>query len=166
MIELLRKNKAEFTWSPMNILGLDPSVAIYILNLNPNAITIAQKKRMFAKERQKVIVKEVDKLNASKCIREVQFPTWLSNVVLVKKANGKWRMCVDFTNLNYACPKNCFTLLMVDQLVDGTAGFEYLSSLDTYSGYHQILMDPEDEEKIAFLMDVGTFYYKVMPFSL
>lgn len=75
-------------------------------------------------------------------------------------------MCVDFTNLSQAYPKDYFSLHKIDQLVDAIAGFEYLSSLDAYLGYHQIPMDLEDEEKIAFVMDIGTFCYRVLPFGL
>ena len=73
-------------------------------------------------------------------IREVKYPEWLANVVLVKKKNGKWRMCVDFTDLNKACPKDCFPLPKIDQLVDATSGHALLSFLDAFSGYHQIKM--------------------------
>ena len=71
-------------------------------------------------------------------IREVYYPNWLANVVLVKKANGKWRMCVDFTDLNKACPKDNFPLPRIDQLVDSTAGHKLLTFMDAFSGYNQI----------------------------
>ena len=82
-------------------------------------------------------------------------PEWLANPVLVKKSNGKWRMCVDFTSLNIACPKDDFPLPRIDQLVDSTAGCELMSFLDAYSGYHQISMAKEDEEKTAFITPFG-----------
>lgn len=73
---------------------------------------------------------------------------------------------MDFTNLNQACPKDYFLFPIIDQLVDATARFEYLSSLDAYLGYHQIPINPKNEEKIAFVIYVGTFCYKVIPFNL
>ncbi|XP_066163778.1 uncharacterized protein [Oryza sativa Japonica Group] len=85
---------------------------------------------------------------------------------MVQKANGKWRMCVDFTDLNKACPKDHFPLPRIDQLVDSTAGCELLSFLDAYSGYHQISMAREDEEKTAFITPFGVFCYVKMPFGL
>jgi hypothetical protein len=85
---------------------------------------------------------------------------------MVRKANGKWRMCVDFTDLNKACPKDHFPLPRIDQLVDSTAGCELLSFLDAYSGYHQISMANEDEEKTTFIMSFGVFCYVKMPFGL
>ena len=73
------------------------------------------------------------------------------NVVLVKKANGKWRMCVDFMDLNKACPKDSFLLLRIDQLVDSIAGHKLLMFMDAFSGYNQIKMAEEDQEKTAFI---------------
>ena len=88
------------------------------------------------------------------------------NVVLVKKANRKWRMCVDFTDLNKACPKNSFPLPRINQLVDSTAGHKLLTFTDAFSGYNQIKMAKEDQEKTAFITSQGLYYYKVMPFEL
>ncbi|XP_020972834.1 uncharacterized protein LOC110269384 [Arachis ipaensis] len=88
------------------------------------------------------------------------------NVVLVKKPSGKWRMCVDYSDFNKACPKDSFPLPNIDALVDATAGYRYLSFMDAYSGYNQIPMNPPDEEKTAFITPGGTYCYKVMPFGL
>ncbi|RDX79202.1 hypothetical protein CR513_40405, partial [Mucuna pruriens] len=99
-------------------------------------------------------------------VREVQYPTWLANVVMVRKPNGKWRMCTDYTNLNKASPKDPYPLPSIDRLVDGVAGFALPSFMDAYSGYNQIRMHPQDEEKIAFITNDGAFCYKVMPFGL
>ena len=84
-------------------------------------------------------------------IREVYYPDWLANVVLVKKANGKWRMCVNFTDLNKACPKDSFPLPKIDQLVNSTAGHKLLTFMDTFSRYNKIKMVEEDQEKTAFI---------------
>ena len=78
-------------------------------------------------------------------IWEVYYPNWLANVVLVKKANGKWRMCVDFTNLNKVCPKDSFPLPRIDQLVDSTAEHKLLTFMDAFSRYNQIKMAVEDQ---------------------
>ena len=80
---------------------------------------------------------DVNKLLAADFIRKVYYPDWLANVVLVKKVNGKWRMCVDFTNLNKACPKDSFPLLIIDQLVDSMVGHKLLTFMDAFSGYNQ-----------------------------
>ena len=99
-------------------------------------------------------------------IREIQYPAWLANVVLVKKANGKWRMCVDFTDLNKACPKDSYPLPSIDALVDSASGNKVLSFLDAFSGYNQIKMHPRDESKTAFMTETNSYCYKVMPFGL
>ena len=81
---------------------------------------------------------EVNKLLIANFIREVYHPEWLANIVMVKKANGKWRMCVDYTNLNNAYAKDSFLLPRIDQLVDSTAGHKLLTLIDTFSRYNQI----------------------------
>ena len=85
---------------------------------------------------------------------------------MVKKANGKWRMCVNFTNLNRACPKDSYHLPRIDQLVDSTVGHQLLSFMDAFSRYNQIKMDKADQEKTSFITSQGLFCYKVMPFNL
>src|SRR5512147_3117017 len=91
---------------------------------------------------------------------------WLANPVVVPKANGKLRMCIDYTDLNKACPKDPYPLPRIDQIVDSTAGCDLLCFLDAYSGYHQIRVAREDEEKTAFITPVGTYCYTSMPFGL
>ncbi|KAI5349432.1 hypothetical protein L3X38_002319 [Prunus dulcis] len=109
---------------------------------------------------------EVDRLSSIRFIREVDYPTWLANVVMVRKPRKGWRMCVDYTNLNRACPKDSFPLPRIDQLVDATAGHALLSFMDAYSGYNQIFMHPEDQAHTSFITDRGLYCYKVMPFGL
>lgn len=75
-----------------------------------------------------------------KAIKEVFFPEWLSNTVVVKRKNGKWRVCVDFTDLNQACPKDPFLVLKIDLLVDTIVGHQMMSFLDAFQGYHQIVL--------------------------
>uniref|UniRef100_A0A2N9GJG2 Reverse transcriptase domain-containing protein n=1 Tax=Fagus sylvatica TaxID=28930 RepID=A0A2N9GJG2_FAGSY len=117
-------------------------------------------------EKDNAIMEEVDKLLATNFVRKVFYPDWLANVVMVKKSTGKWRMCVDFTNLNKACPKDSFPLPRIDQLVDSTAGHKLLTFMDAFSGYNQIVLDESDQEKTSFITSRGLFCYKVMPFGL
>ena len=119
-----------------------------------------------APKRNKAVMEEVEKILAAGFIREVYYPKWLANVVMVKKSNGKWKMCVDFTDLNNACTKDSFPLPRIDQLVDSTAGHELLTFMDAFSGYHQILMKKEDQEKTAFVTSQNLYCYNVMPFGL
>jgi hypothetical protein len=99
-------------------------------------------------------------------IQEVFHPEWLANPVIVLKANGKLRMCMDYIDLNKAYPKDPFPLPRIDQVVDSMAGCDLLYFLDVYSGYHQISMAKEDEEKTLFTTSVGTYCYVRMPFGL
>ena len=106
------------------------------------------------------------KLKQAGTIKEVFYPEWLANTVVVRKKNGKWRVCVDFTNLNRAYPKDPFPIPRIDQLVDATVGHPWMSFLDVFQGYHQIPLALEDQEKTAFVTPTGNYYYKVMPFGL
>ena len=106
------------------------------------------------------------KLKKAGAIKKVFYPEWLANTVVVKKKTGKWRVCVDFTNLNKACSKDPFPLPRIDRLVDATVGHPRMSFLDAFQGYHQIPLALEDQEKTAFMTPVGNYHYKVMPFGL
>ena len=99
-------------------------------------------------------------------IKEVFYPEWLANTVVVKKKSGKWRVCMDFTDLNKTCLKDPFLMLQIDRLVDSTVGHPRMSFLDAFQGYHQIPLAAEDQEKTAFVTPVRNFHYKVMPFGL
>ena len=114
IIHFLKDNKDVFAWSHVDMPGIDPSIISHKLNVNPCLRPIKQKRRVFALERNNAIMEEVDKLHTVNFIREVFYLDWLANVVMVKKANRKWRMCVDFTNLNKACPKDSFPLPRID----------------------------------------------------
>ena len=118
------------------MLEIDPSMITHRLNVSPSYKPVRQKKRMFTLERDNAIKEEVHKLVTVEFICEVYYPDWLANVVMVKKANGKWRMFVDFTNLNKTCPKDSYPLPHIDQSVDSTAGHQLLSFMDTFSGYN------------------------------
>ena len=146
--------------------GVDPAVITHRLNVNPSFKPVKQKKRSFAPERQKAINEEVGQLLRAKAIREVKYPKWLANVVLVKKTNGKWRLCIYFIDINRAYPKDSFPLPRIDLIVDTTAGRKLLSFMDAFSGYNQISMDPSEQEKTSFVTGQGTYCYRVMPFGL
>ena len=146
--------------------GIDPAVITHRLNVSPSFKLVKQKRRSFAPERQKVINEEAKKLLQENAIREVEYPEWLANVVLVKKANDTWRLCIDFSDINKACSKDSFPLPRIDLIVDATADHEPLSFMDAFSGYNQISMDPNDQEKTSFVTGQGNYCYRVMPFGL
>jgi len=134
--------------------------------MDPQVRPIRQRRRKFNEEKRQAIKEETQKLLAAGHIREIQYPEWLANVVLVKKSSRKWRMCVDFTDLNKACPKDSYPLPSIDALVDSASGCKLLSFLDAFSGYNQIKMHPMDEEKTAFMTERSCYCYRVMPFGL
>ena len=115
---------------------IDPAVITHRLNVNPSFKPVKQKRRSFILERQKVINEEVGKLLKANVIREVEYLEWLANVVLVKKANNKWRLCIDFIDINRVYPKNSFPLPRINLIVDATAGHELLSFMDAFFGYN------------------------------
>ena len=166
LTHFLRQNKDVFAWKQADMGGIDPTVITHRLNVSPSFKPVKQKRRSFAPERQKAINKEVGKLLQARAIREVEYPEWLANVVLVKKANGKWRLCIDFTDVNRACPKDSFPLPRINLIVDATVDHELLSFMDAFSGYNQISMDLDDQEKTSFVTAQGTYCYRVMPFEL
>ena len=131
--------------------GIDPSAIVHRLNVLPSFSPIRQKKQVFAQERDKAIAEEVRKLLEADFIQEVYYPDWLANVVMVKNANGKWRMCVDFTDLNKACPKDSYPLPRIDTLVESIARHRLLSFMDAFSDYNQIKMEETDQEKTFFV---------------
>ena len=166
LIQFLKENLDVFAWTHKDMPGISPKVIQYKLNVDQERKPVQQRRQVFAPEQNQAITNEVNKLLSTGFIREVYYPDWFANVVLVKKANGKWIMCVDFRDLNKACPKDNFTLPRIDQLVDSTAGHKLLTFMDTFSGYNQIKMAEEDWEKTAFVTSQGLYCYKVMPFGL
>ena len=145
--------------------SIDPSVITHHLNVHPSFKPVRQKKRVFAPERDNAIKEEVQKLTLAKFIREVYYPDWLAKVVMVKKTNGKWRICVDFIDLNKACLK---TVIHCPALTNWwiLRRHRLLSFMDAFSGYNQIRIDEADQEKTSFVTSQDLFCYKVMPFGL
>ena len=166
LTRFLRQNRDVFAWKQADMGGIDPTVITHRLNTSPSFKPVKQKQRSFGPNRQKAINEEVGKLLQAGAIREEEYLEWLANVVLVKKVNGKWRLCIDFTDINKACPKDNFPLPRIDLIVDTTTGHELLSFMDAFSGYNQINMDPDDQEKTSFVTAQGTYCYRVMPFGL
>ena len=155
-----------FAWNPYEAPGVDPNFICHRLNVNPTVMPRRQPSRRPSKEHAEAVRSEVAKLKQIEAIKEVFYPQWLANTVVVKKKTGKWRVCVDFTDLNKACSKDPFPMPKIDQLVDATVGHPRMSFLDAFQGYHQISLAADDQEKIAFVIPIGNYHYKVMPFSL
>jgi hypothetical protein len=147
LTRFLFNNKDVFAWSANDLCGVNRDVIEHSLNVDPFFRPRKQRLRKMSDDKAEGDRNEVKRLLSAGVIREVKYPEWLANTVMVKKANGKWRMCIDFTDLNKACPKDEFPLPRIDSLVDTTASSELMSLLDCYSGYHQIWMKKEDEPK-------------------
>ncbi|GJR24103.1 reverse transcriptase domain-containing protein [Tanacetum coccineum] len=136
---LLKDNIRVFAWEPLDIAGVSRQIIEHALNVNPSLDPVCQKRRTFLMEKSGVVTNEGD---------------------------GTWRMCIDFKNLNSACPKDYYPLPNIECKVESVMGFKYKCFLDAYKGYHQIQMAEDDEEKTAFYTDQGTYCYTKMPFGL
>ena len=136
MVEFLKRNVDVFAWNAYEALGVDPSFICHHLNVNPSVIPRKQPPRRFSKDHSDAIKDEVVKVKQAGAIKEVFYPEWLANTMVVKKKNGKWRVCVDFTDLNKACPKDPFPMPRIDKLVDAIIGHSRMSFLDAFQGYH------------------------------
>nr|GEX13653.1 reverse transcriptase domain-containing protein [Tanacetum cinerariifolium] len=166
LCSVLKKNLDIFAWQPSDVTGVPRSVAEHRRNIREGCPPVQQKKRGQAPERAKAIQAEVQKLVEARIMREVYYHDWLSNPVMVKKHDGSWRMCVDFTDLNKACPHDCYPLPEIDWKVESLCGYPFKCFLDAYKGYHQIQLAEADEEKISFHTGEGVYCYTKMPFGL
>src|ERR1044071_8701446 len=155
-----------FVWQPADMVGVPREIAEHRLNVYRSVEPIVQKKRSMGPEKTKAMNKQVTELLNAGILRPIRYQTWVANPVMVAKANGGWRMYVDYKDINKACPKDCYPLPEIDLKVDSLAPYRFKCFLDAYKGYHQIQMAKEDEDKTAFRADMGTFCYTKMPFGL
>ena len=144
MLLFLVQNVDVFTWSSYEVPGVDPEFIVRKLNVDPLFPPKKQRPRRSANEHVEAVKQEVKKLKEVGAINEVFLPEWLANTVVVKKKNDKYRVCVDFTNLNQVCPKNPFPMSKIDQLVNTTYDHPRINFLDAFQGYHQIALAAED----------------------
>ncbi|KAM2553092.1 hypothetical protein TB2_017387 [Malus domestica] len=153
LTSFLQENTEVFAWSYEDMPGISPDIICHRLSIDPNTKPVRQKRRSYNAERYEAMKVEVEKLKGIGFVREVNYPTWVANVVIVKKNPTKeslllqkvlWRMCVDYTDLNKGCPNDSFPFPLIDKLIDSTAGCELLSFINAYSGYNQILMNPSN----------------------
>ena len=154
--QVLLCNIDVFAWTHSNMTGISPVHASHRLNVIPSAKPIKQRVRRFHSDRHQVIQAEVDNLLKEGFIGEIKYPKWLENVVVVPKNGGKWRVYVDYTDLNDACPKDIFPLSRIDQIVYVSSGHGMLSFLDAFLSYHQIHKYPPDVEKTVFITPTQT----------
>ena len=144
-MEFLKRNVDVFAWNAYEDPGVDPSFICHHLNVNPSITSKKQLPRCSSKEHSNAVKDKVMKLKQVGAIKEVFYLEWLANTVVVKKKTRKWRVCVDFTDLNKACPKDPFPMPGIDQQADATVGHPRISFLDAFQGYHQMPLAPNDQ---------------------
>ncbi|XP_015970355.1 uncharacterized protein LOC107493832 [Arachis duranensis] len=140
LIQFLKDNSDLFAWKAADMPGIDLGLKCHKLAVYPGSRLVQQKRKKLGLEILQAVEEQVHALLEARFMREIKYPLWLANAVLVKKPNGKWRMCTDYTNLNKAYPKDPYPLPNIDTLVDASSGYKYLSFMDAYSGYNQIPM--------------------------
>ena len=146
--------------------GLDPNLIMHHLSIAPGVKPVKQKLCKMHPHIALLVKAELEKLLKAVFIRVIDYAEWISNIVPVSKNDKSIRVCTDFRDLNLACPKDDFPLPNIDMIVDMTAGYEMYSLMDGFSGYNQIKIAPEDQEKTAFTCTWGKFCWNVMPFGL
>nr|GEW24247.1 reverse transcriptase domain-containing protein [Tanacetum cinerariifolium] len=166
LFDMLQRNLDIFAWKPADMTGVPRHIEKHLLNIREGCPPVRQKKRGQAADRNQKIQEEVGKLVEAGIMKEVHYHDWLSNSVMVKKHDGSWRTCVDFKDLNKACPKDGYLLPEINWKVESMCGFLLKCFLDAYKCYHQIQMAKEDEEKTAFITSQGIICYTKMPFGL
>ncbi|TYK23213.1 uncharacterized protein E5676_scaffold142G002450 [Cucumis melo var. makuwa] len=165
-MSLLTRYKDIFTWLYKEMPGLDPKVAVHHFTIKLGYQSIKQAQRRFRPDLIPQIEAEVNKLIEAGFIPDVKYLTWIANIVSIRKKIGQLRVCVNFRDLNNACPKDDFPLPITEIMVDVTIGHEALSLMDGSSGCNQIRLTLLDEEMTAFKTSNGIYCYKVMPFGL
>ena len=132
LVKFLKRNIDVFAWDACDAPRIDPTFICHHLNVNPSITPKKQPLRRPSREHADAIRYEVVKLKRTGAIKEVFYPEWLANTVVVKKKSGKWRVCIDFMDLNKTCPKDPFPMPQIDQLVDTTGGHPRMSFLDAF----------------------------------
>jgi hypothetical protein len=143
-------------------VGASREVIEHKLQVNPHTKPKKQKLHKISEEKVEATKAELQWLLDAGFIREVRYPQWLANIVMVQQKNRKWRMCIDFTNLNKCYPKDDFPFTRIDQIIDSTSGCNIMALLDYFSGYHQIWLHKKDEEKTKFITPFGMYCYMRM----
>jgi hypothetical protein len=164
--KILQKHSTAFAWEYTNMKGIDPKTCIHHIYIEENNRPIRQPQRRMNPNLREIVKEELQKLLNVNFIYPISDSQWVSPLVIVPKKNGKWRVCIDYRELNKATLKDHFPLPFIDQVLDTLAGKNYFSFLDGFSGYNQMQVAPEDQDKTTFTCPWGTFAYRVLPFGL
>ena len=184
LLKVLRDHKKALGWTIADIKGVSPSIVMHKILLEDNHKKSVQNQRRLNPMMKEVVKKEVIKWLDAGIIYPISDSSWVSPVQCVPKKGGMtvitneqdeliptrtvtgWRVCMDYRKLNEATRKDHFPLPFIDQMLDRLAGKEFFCFLDGYSGYNQIVVAPEDQEKTTFTCPYGTFAFRRMPFGL
>ena len=184
LLNLLRKNKEAIGWTVADIKGISPAICQHRINLMDESKPSRDPQRRLNPVLKEVVRKDILKSLDNRFIFPIADSTWVSPVHVVPKKSGitvvrnenneliptrvqtGWRVCIDYRKLNTATCKDHFPLPFIDQMLERLAGHAYYCFLDGYSGYNQIPIAPEDQEKTTFTCPFGTFAYRRMPFGL
>eukprot|EP00253_Pinus_taeda_P013007 PITA_13007 len=166
LINLLRKYQGVFAWDYPDMKGIDPQLCTHHIYIEKDARPVCQPQRRLNPHLKEVVKAELQKLLDVNFIYPISDSKWVSPLVVVPKKNAKWRICVDYRELNKATQKDHFPLPFIDQVLDTLAGKKFFSFLDGFSGYNQIQISPEDQDKATFTFPWETFAYRVLPFGL
>ena len=184
LLHLLKKNKQALGWKIYDLKGISPTICTRHINLEEESKAVRQPQRRLNPHMQKVVRIEVLKLRQVGIIYPIFDSTWVSPTQVVPKKSGVttvknekgeelfthlttgWRVCIDYCRPNEVTRKVHFSLPFIDQLLERVSGYSFYYFLDGYSGYFQIEIAPEDQEKTTFTCPLGTYAYKRMPFGL
>ena len=166
LVEFLKGNVDVFAWSAYEASRIDPDFICHQSNVSLGVVPRRQPPRCSSRENVEVVKEEVNKLKYTGAIKEAFYPEWLANTVVVKKKNGKCRVCVDSMDLNKVCSKDPLLVPWIDQLVDAMVRHPRISFLDAFQGYHQIPLALSNQEKTTFQTPTRNYHYRVMPFVL
>ena len=140
-----------FVWSYEEMSGIDPSIMVHEIKTYPTAKPVRQKLRQVHPQKAAAIKAEIEKLLKASFIYPIPLMEWASNVVPVNKKQGTIRVCIDFRDLNKACPKDNFPTPHIDQIINNCVGSVIFSFMDGFSGYNQIEIFPTDQHKMKFI---------------
>lgn len=146
-----------FAWSYEEMPGIDPSIVVHEIPTYPGAKPVRQRLRPVHPRKAAAIKAEVENLLKAGFIYPIPLTDWVSNIVLVTKKQGTIQVCVDYRDINWACPKDNFPTPFIDQLIDECAGSKIYSFMDGFSGYNQINIALADQHKTTFIYPWGTF---------
>jgi hypothetical protein len=159
LISCLFRNKDVFAWCTLDLVGVSRTIIEHSLGINPSVRPKKQRLRKMSDEKTEAAKAKVHYRLEANFIEPIAYPMWLANIVMVQKKSGKWHMCIDFTSLKKACPKDNFPLPRIDKIVDSAAGCKVMSILDCFSCYHQIYMKEEDKASTSFVTPFSTYCF-------